>query len=180
MQKQTLIALILSVLLAAAYLASSTVNTAVITSLPLGNFALVYIVLALIAGFIGYGFASPIQNRLARRLVMIGCFALGLFAGGNAYRAIAIQRLFAAGFATHDDALPIAQLKAGSIGLQSPYTRTVFYLPSTIVPTSQFAGFAYVGKCARVRIDETAGGDKRIVKDGPPIAEADITSCRSQ
>lgn len=75
--------------------------------------------------------------------------------------------------------LPIAQVKSGSIGLRSPYTRTVFYLPTTIVPTSQFAGFTYAGRCARVQIEETSGGAKRIVSDNPVIAEADVGSCPS-
>ena len=180
MPKQTLIAVALSVLLAAAYFASMTVNTSVITSLPLGSFAVVYIVLALIAGFIAYSFAAPLQNRLARRLMMIACFVLALFAGGNAYRAMAIQRLFGSGLTTHAEQLPIAQVKSGSIGLQSPYTRTVFYLPSTIAATSQFGGFADVGKCVRVQIEETPAGDKRIVMGGAPLADADIASCPSR
>ena len=92
MPKQTLIAVALSVLLAAAYFASLTVNTQVITPLPLGNFGLLFIVLASIAGFVAWSFATSIANRLVARIVMIACLALALFAGGNAYRAMAIQR----------------------------------------------------------------------------------------
>ena len=172
-----LIAIILSVLLGAAYLASLTINTAVITALRADNFALFFIVLAVLAGFISYAFASAIENRLLRRLVMIGTLALALFAGGSAGRAFTIQRLFAQQVTAHGDALPIAIVKSGSISLQSPYTRAVFDLPTTIPAASGFAGFGHAGQCARVQIEETAGGDKRIVKSGPPISEDDIVTC---
>ena len=180
MQKQTLAAIVLSLLLGVAYLASLSVNTNVITRLATGGFAFFYVLIALLGGFIAYSFGSLIANRLVRRLVFVASFALALFAGGSAYRAITIQRLFAQNVTQHDDALSISFLKSGSAGLQSPYTQTVFYLPTTIVPDSQFAGLAYVGRCARVKIEETAGGDKRIVMGGAPLSEAGIVTCPSR
>jgi hypothetical protein len=148
-----------------------------ITSLPIDGFALFYIVAALLGGFIAYSFSSLVENRLIRRLLFIASFALVLFASGSAYRAIVIQRLFAQQVSRHEEMLPIAQLKIGSVGIQSPYTRTIFYLPTTIVPASQFAGFAYAGRCARIGIEETPSGAKRIVGDQAAIGEADIGSC---
>lgn len=180
MHRNVLIAIILTVLLGAGYLASMAINTQVITKLPLGSFGLVFIFLALVAGFIAYTLAIRVENRFVRRLVMVGCLALGLYAGGSAYRAIAIQRLFAAGVTVHDQSLAVIQVKSGSIGLASPYTRTVFYLPTTIAPKSQMDRFDFMNRCARVQIEETAGGDKRIMNTGEPVSEADIGSCPKQ
>lgn len=177
MQKNALIAVALSVVVTATYFGSAAINTRMITNLSTDGFALFYIVAALLGGFIAYSFSSLIENRIIRRLVFITSFSLALFASGNAYRAIVIQRLFAQQVSRHEEMLPVAQLKIGSVGLQSPYTRTIYYLPTTIVPASQFAGFAYVGRCARVGIEETPGGAKRIVGDQAAIGEADIGSC---
>lgn len=172
-----LIAAVLGVLLALAYVFSLTVNTAVVTPLPVGGFALGYVLLALLAGFIGWSFATALQNRFVRRLVLIGCMVLVLYAGGNAWRAMVIARLYSQPLVTHPDAMRIVRVGGGAIGLRSPYTTAVFDMPTTIAPASDFAGFAYATKCARVQIEETPGGDKRIVKGGAPIAEADIVAC---
>lgn len=177
MRPQVIIAAGLGMLLAAAFLFSRSVNTTVLTPLPSSGFAAGFVLLAALAGFIGYTFSSPLGNRLARRIVMLGCLGLGLFAGGSAWRALAIRRAFAHPLPVHDAALPIVSVDGGAIRLRSPFTGTVFAVPTTIAARGGFGSFALAGRCARVQVEETARGDVRIVRGESPVTDADVVPC---
>ena len=69
MHKQTLIAIVLSALLAVAYFVSAMINTRMITSLSVSGFGFFYIGAALLGGLIAYSFSRLIDNRLVRRLI---------------------------------------------------------------------------------------------------------------
>lgn len=181
MNIRTLAAICLSLVIAALYFATARSGTAMITRLDAGgSFAVIFILAAVVSGFIGYTFAAPIQIRLVRRLVMIACLAFGLFACGNIGRAAMIARLFQQEVTRHQEALPVVIAKGAAIGLRSPYTGTVFDVPSTISAGEGLSQFALVGKCAKVEIEETARGDKRIAPDTPPVSSADIVTCPAQ
>jgi hypothetical protein len=176
--RKVLAAVCLSAAIAAAYLAVASTNTAMITKLRTGStFTIVYVVGAVLSGFIGYSFASLFELRLLKRLVMVGCMALGLYACGNISRGLLISRLFQQDLTGGEEALPVTQLRGKTLGLRSPYTGTVFYLPTTIVASPGLAQFALAGKCAKVKVEENAAGDKRIAADNRPLSIYDVVHC---
>jgi len=166
-------------LLALLYFSLHQYGERLITKLPDGSvgrlFPLLFIVLGLLGGCIGYILTKPLQIRLLRRLAFIAIMALTMFAGANIARSVYSLMAFDTGSTKSEELLQIGASKAGSIAVISPGTGVAVSLTAEL--GSQTNAASLFGRCAAVQVETAPDGSKRIASDQPTIEPQNIVSC---